>query len=216
MANLEEIAKRLKERTLYDSYNRYYEHKARHQEIVSKISYILAEKLGLSASHIEDIAFAALFCNNAQRMWDDEFVNKPKAELRDEDRALIRLHAHASRRLLQNDLECMVNGFAVDRLQRIYKMIDFSHETYTPTDHGYPCELFGEDIPIGSRILLVAQSYVEMRCHNEYRSPWERRHSHRVAFEDIVSKSGTQYCPKVIAKFKEAEDVIANLIPEEF
>ncbi len=62
---------------------------------------------------------------------------------------------------------------------------------------GYPDGLKGEDIPLGSRIIAVADSYDAMTSNRPYR----RALSHAVAMDEIVRNSGIQFDPQVVEAF---------------
>jgi HD-GYP domain-containing protein (c-di-GMP phosphodiesterase class II) len=64
---------------------------------------------------------------------------------------------------------------------------------------GYPDRLGGERIPLGSRILLVADAYDAMTTDRVYRS----RLSHERAMAELERCAGTQFDPEVVSAFVE-------------
>ena len=64
--------------------------------------------------------------------------------------------------------------------------------------NGYPDRKAGEDIPLGARILFVADAYDAMTTDRVYRS----RLSHERAIEELERCAGTQFDPDVVAAFK--------------
>ena len=62
---------------------------------------------------------------------------------------------------------------------------------------GYPERLDGEHIPLGSRILFVADAYDAMTSDRIYRS----RLSHERAIAELERCAGTQFDPQVVATF---------------
>jgi HD-GYP domain-containing protein (c-di-GMP phosphodiesterase class II) len=72
------------------------------------------------------------------------------------------------------------------------------HERWDGT--GYPDGLKGEDIPLGSRIIAVADSFDAMTSNRSYR----RARPFPVALEEIVKNAGTQYDPVVVEAFERA------------
>ena len=68
--------------------------------------------------------------------------------------------------------------------------------------HGYPGAEAGEDIPLGSRILFVADAYDAMTTDRVYRG----RLSHDRAIAELERCAGTQFDPDVVAAFKEEFD----------
>jgi HD-GYP domain-containing protein (c-di-GMP phosphodiesterase class II) len=64
---------------------------------------------------------------------------------------------------------------------------------------GYPSGLAGDEIPLGARILAVADTFDAMTSDRPYRRalPWE------VAHDEIVKQSGAQFDPRVVNGFLE-------------
>jgi HD-GYP domain-containing protein (c-di-GMP phosphodiesterase class II) len=65
---------------------------------------------------------------------------------------------------------------------------------------GYPSTLAGDEIPLGSRIFAVADTFDAMTSDRPYRRalPWE------AAREEIARHSGTQFDPQVVEAFLQA------------
>jgi HD-GYP domain-containing protein (c-di-GMP phosphodiesterase class II) len=74
------------------------------------------------------------------------------------------------------------------------KIVRHSHENFNGT--GYPDGIRGNAIPLGSRIIAVADAYDALISWRPYRDPWERS----VALDEIVreTESGI-YDPTVVA-----------------
>ena len=68
--------------------------------------------------------------------------------------------------------------------------------------HGYPEQKAGDDIPLGARILFVADAYDAMTTDRVYRG----RLSHDRAIAELERCAGTQFDPDVVAAFKEEFD----------
>jgi HD-GYP domain-containing protein (c-di-GMP phosphodiesterase class II) len=58
--------------------------------------------------------------------------------------------------------------------------------------HGYPDGLAGEEIPLGARIIHVADAFDSMRSTRVYRPA--RRHD--TALAELRKGAGTQFCPR--------------------
>ena len=79
--------------------------------------------------------------------------------------------------------------------ETMIKIVHHSHEKFNGT--GYPDGLKGEDIPLGSRIVAVADAYDALISWRPYREPWERH----VALDEIGRSVGKGlYDPKVDRK----------------
>jgi HD-GYP domain-containing protein (c-di-GMP phosphodiesterase class II) len=72
------------------------------------------------------------------------------------------------------------------------------HERYDGT--GYLDGLKGEEIPLGARVLAVADAFVAMTSDRPYRSAM----SAAQALAELRDKAGTQFDPRVVAAFERA------------
>ena len=82
------------------------------------------------------------------------------------------------------------------------------HERWDGT--GYPNRLAGDDIPLGARILFVADAYDAMTTDRVYRG----RLSHFRAIAELERCAGTQFDPDVVEAFKREFTVTDELEPE--
>jgi HD-GYP domain-containing protein (c-di-GMP phosphodiesterase class II) len=79
------------------------------------------------------------------------------------------------------------------------------HERYS--GHGYPYGLRGTDIPLGARIVAIADAYDAM-THDR---PYKRAMSHEQAIEELRKHAGTQFDPELVEIFC---DLYAVTAPE--
>ena len=80
-------------------------------------------------------------------------------------------------------------------LRDLYKMILYHHEHYD--GNGYPDGLRGEQIPLGARILHVADAFEAMTSNRPYRTSLGRTE----AIRRLRQESGKQFDPSIIAAF---------------
>jgi HD-GYP domain-containing protein (c-di-GMP phosphodiesterase class II) len=74
------------------------------------------------------------------------------------------------------------------------EIVSHVHECWN--GNGYPNGLRGEDIPLGSRIICVADTYDMLTAHRIYRQPWVRH----AALEEIRRETENGiFDPKVVA-----------------
>lgn len=73
---------------------------------------------------------------------------------------------------------------------------------------GYPDRLAGEHIPLGSRVIAIAEAYDAMVAPHSYRSPV----SSEAALEIIMLKGGTQFDPDLTKRFP---DLVRESVPED-
>ena len=69
---------------------------------------------------------------------------------------------------------------------------DSHHERYD--GKGYPDGLAGDEIPLGSQILAVADSFVAMIADRPYRKALKQED----AVSEIKRQSGSQFNPKIV------------------
>lgn len=75
---------------------------------------------------------------------------------------------------------------------------------------GYPDGLSGEDIPVGSRIIGVADAFDAMTSDRPYR----RAMSAEAAIEEVRRSSGSQFDPKVVTAFEHVMSVSPRTQPD--
>ena len=93
----------------------------------------------------------------------------------------------------------------IKQLCEINEIIKYHHEYYNGC--GYPYGLKGEEIPLGSRIIAIADAYDAMTSNRAYReslSPQE-------AMNIIEAASGKQFDPNLVAIFK---SILPEIIEE--
>jgi HD-GYP domain-containing protein (c-di-GMP phosphodiesterase class II) len=74
----------------------------------------------------------------------------------------------------------------------------FHHERWD--GKGYPSGLKGEEIPLIARVISVADTYDAMVSTRPYRKGLDPK----IAYDEIVKHSGTQFDPEVVEAFKVA------------
>ena len=79
----------------------------------------------------------------------------------------------------------------------IARIVRHHHERYD--GNGYPDRLQGEEIPLGARILAVAESFHCMVRGSRYKSP----RTVSEALTELVRCSGTQLDPRVVTALRE-------------
>lgn len=109
----------------------------------------------------------------------ETILNKPE-RLTDEEFNHIKEHPVIGERILM----------PIDKLRPITKVIRHHHERFD--GKGYPDGLTGEEIPVGSRILAITDTYDAMTSARPYRPPMAAED----ATEEIKKHLGTQFDPR--------------------
>lgn len=164
---------------------------AGHSERVALISFKIAEKLGFVKKELENIELAAQFHDIGKIGVPDSILLKTD-KLTDIEFALIKEHPLIGTNILSN----------IEFLKETLQMILHHHENYDGS--GYPFGISGTEIPIGARIISIADTYDAMTSDRPYRKAL----SHEEAVQEIMRCKGTQFDAKIIDK---ASEVIQNL-----
>jgi diguanylate cyclase (GGDEF)-like protein/putative nucleotidyltransferase with HDIG domain len=151
-----------------------------HSESVVELARTVARALGLKASEIERIAAAALLHDIGKVAMPDSILNKPSA-LDEAEWAVMREHPLVGERILR----------AIPGMAAVATIVRHEHERFDGT--GYPDGLKGQDIPIGSRIILACDTFHAMTSDRPYRAAMTESQ----AIREISTCAGTQFDPEV-------------------
>jgi HD-GYP domain-containing protein (c-di-GMP phosphodiesterase class II) len=157
---------------------------AGHSRRVSEYSCNVAVALSVPAPQIEEIRVGALLHDLGKVGISDNVLRKP-GRLSAEEFALLKQHPVIGRRILEG-----VAGF-----QMYLPVVELHHENWDGT--GYPLGLRAEDVPLGARIVHVADAYDAMTSDRPYRPGF----SHEHAIAELLKFSGTQFDPAIVAAF---------------
>jgi hypothetical protein len=149
--------------------------------------------LGLSPNELTQLATASRFRDLGMSVVPDEIITK-SGPLTDDEWAIIRRHPQRSAEMLGTS-PLFANVRAIVRA---------SHEHVDGS--GYPLGLSGDDIPVGARILLVAESYLAMIFGRTYhRSP------HDQPLDELRRDVGLRYDGRVVDALAKAVEGLPGL-----
>ncbi len=157
-----------------------------HSERVGMYSEKVALKMGLPKAEIRNLRIAGLLHDIGKIGTYDSLLEKP-GRLTPEEFAIVKKHAEQGVKILSG----------IKQLEDIIPLIAHHHERYD--GQGYPAGIGGEKIPIGARILHVADSFEAITDNRPYR----RARSYREAIREIKRHTGRQFDPEVVAAFLE-------------
>jgi putative nucleotidyltransferase with HDIG domain len=170
-----------------DSVDRYTEN---HSRRVADFSIEMARTMGLSEDAVENIRVGAYLHDIGKVDISTEVLRKA-AGLTEEEMIEMRRHVDVGERMVRS-----MGGI----LKHVIPMVAYHHERWDGT--GYK-GLKGEDIPIGARIIAVADTYdaiVTDRAYRKGRRPAQ-------AMKVIRDASGSQFDPEVVDVFLRLYDV---------
>jgi HD-GYP domain-containing protein (c-di-GMP phosphodiesterase class II) len=128
------------------------------------------------------IKFAALLQDVGKIIVPEQILSKQE-NLTEEEYAQINRHPTASVQIIQH----------VDYFKDIIPLVESHHEWYDGSG-GYPRKLKGNMIPLGARILSVADAYDALTCHRPHR----RSHTPAEAAQVLKEGAGKQWDPVVV------------------
>lgn len=156
-----------------------------HSDNVTRYAEMIAKQMKLDFSYIADLKDACQLHDLGKIGVHDRVLSKPSS-LSSEEFSEIKLHAEKGAQILE-PLRFLTN---------VIDIVKHHHERWDGT--GYPDGLKGEQIPLGARIMTVADSYDAMVSARPYRKVGL---SQEEAVEEIKKHSGTQFDPKVVDAF---------------
>lgn len=175
--------------TLYDSFN----FEKTHANNVKKYSIIIGEAMNLSKENLNKLNLSALLHDIGKISIPDYLLTK-KEKLTKAEFEEIKLHTEKGHRILS----------AYPDLNEYAKYVLSHHEKYNGS--GYPQGLKGEDIPLFSRIICVADSFDAMTQDRVYKEKMTKKE----AIEELIRCKGTHFDPEIVDIF--VKEITKNLI----
>jgi HD-GYP domain-containing protein (c-di-GMP phosphodiesterase class II) len=135
---------------------------------------------------VEEVRLGALLHDVGKVGVPEPILNK-SGPLNVEEWGTMRSHPELGARLLE----------PLRAMGRIQLMVKHHHEFWDGT--GYPSGLSGEKIPLGARIIAIADAYDTITSERVYKKP----RSAESALSEIESCAGKQFDPRLAALFVE-------------
>jgi diguanylate cyclase (GGDEF)-like protein len=156
-----------------------------HSERVGELAARIALRLGSDESQVELTRLAASLHDLGKLAIPEEILRKP-SELNESERLVLQRHPQIGYRMLESL-----------GVEPIAEWVLHHHERWD--GDGYPDRLRGEEIPLGARIIFVADAYDAMTSERVYRKPL----SPREALEELHACAGSQFDPQIVEAFSE-------------
>ena len=155
-----------------------------HSGRVAGYSRSTAVHLGLRDSEIDTVVMAALM-HDIGKIGVPDHVLLKAGKLTNEEFAHIKKHPELGWMALKN----------IDDFKTISLVVLHHHERYDGL--GYPGGLRGNEIPLGARIIAVADTYDALTTNRPYRTA----RSQQEALEELERCSDTQFDSQVLSAF---------------
>jgi len=158
-----------------------------HSENVARYVRALGQQTGLGPDELKALYTAALLHDIGKIGIREEVLNKA-ADLTGDEYEHIKTHPVISAQIVGR----------IPNLAHIAKAILHHHERYDGS--GYPDGLSGENIPLESRMLAIADAFDAMTSTRPYRDGCGKKE----ALQELEQNAGTQFDPKLVKAFMEA------------
>lgn len=155
-----------------------------HSTRVEKLSVIIAKGIGMTENKIEILKYAAILHDVGKIGVSDTILNK-EGKLCEVEWYSIRSHPVIGQKIIKS------MKFMFD----IGQVVRHHHERYD--GKGYPDGIKGEEIPIESRIIAVADTYDAITSNRSYR----KGKPHDEAIEELKRVAGSQLDPQLVEIF---------------
>ncbi len=156
-------------------------HTQGHSRRVWRLALEIGRQLDLSRPELDVLGHAALFHDIGKLVVPESILTKP-ARLDTEEWRLVRRHPDEGARLVGN----------LVHLADSVPAIRHHHERFDGS--GYPDGLAGEEIPLGARIIHVADAVDSMLTPLTYRGALTKDET----LAELRANAGTQFCPRCV------------------
>ena len=153
-----------------------------HSVRVAQYAVRLAREMNATESEVEDLEYAALVHDLGKIGPQHQRILQKPGALTQEDQRTLRGHPATGAGIIGK----------VAALKRAAEIVRLHHER--PDGRGYPLGLRGEQVPLGARILNVADAFDAMTSDRSYRRALEVEE----ALHELGRGAGTQFDPAVV------------------
>ncbi len=158
-----------------------------HSQRVREYTLLAAGSLSFSPEELQIIEFGALLHDIGKIGIDDCILRKPTS-LTNEEWYVMRKHSLIGANIVGE----------IPFLEKARDIVLYHHEWYNGT--GYPEGIKGENIPMGARLVAVADAFDTITTEHSYRAAL----SEDEAVDELIRGSGTQFCPVAVQAFVSA------------
>jgi len=155
-----------------------------HSQSVAQYSLVSGLVLNLGVQEMQTLETAALLHDIGKIGIDDAILRKPR-RLTPVERAAVKDHPVIGAAIIHD----------IASLREVVDLVLHHHEAYDGS--GYPHGLCGEQIPLGARLIAVADAFDSMTTNRPYRTAMTINQ----AMNELARCRGTQFCPQALDAF---------------
>ncbi len=156
-----------------------------HSENVMNIAEEISREIGVEGKKGSSIRDAGLLHDIGKIGIPGNILNKQGSLTYDEFNGIMKTHSSLGANIVKD----------VPFLQDLYKLILYHHENFDGT--GYPDGLKAEAIPIGARIIRVADAFEAMTSNRPYRDSLGKKE----AVKRLIEAKGSMFDPGIVDAF---------------
>lgn len=168
-----------------------------HSERVALLSELIAREMKLDEKWVKLIHIAAHLHDIGKVGVPDYILNK-QGRLSSSEFELMKSHPRIGYNIVNK----------IDMLSETATYILYHHERWD--GKGYPYGISGKNIPVGARIIAIADSFDAMTSKRSYKDSM----SIEEALVEIRSVRGTQLCPDSVDSFLRLEELLPDILGE--
>ena len=157
---------------------------ADHARSIADLAVLVGVKLGMTLNEVRDLRLGAILHDIGKIAVPDAILNKPD-RLSAAEFEVVKAHAEVGEQILA----------PVPFLDGVRRIVRHDHERWD--GGGYPDGLMGEEIPLGSRIVLVVDAFHAMTSDRPYRTAMTEDE----AVDVLHGGAGSQFDPAVVGAF---------------
>jgi len=155
-----------------------------HSQRVMEFTLLGATYFSFSSEELETLEYAGILHDIGKISIDSDILRKP-LPLSPPEWNIIREHPIHGANLLRE----------IPFLEKASELVLFHHEQFN--GEGYPRGISGNDIPVGSRLIAVADAFDCMTTNRSYRPAM----NFETAVSELNNCAGTQFCPIAVKAF---------------
>ncbi len=175
---------------LYDIYTK------GHSENVQKIQYSIGEQLNLKNEELIELYFQGLLHDIGKIFVPKHILNK-KGKLIDKEFQIIKKHSYYGYLFIKS----------FNHLHKIQEQVKYHHKYYSDNYRSYPNDdIFGDDIPLFSRILILQDS-LDVMIHSR---PYRKQLSKKEWEKELERNRNIQFDGKIIDQFYKSKFYQSN------